>query len=193
MRSLALVLYIFFNSTVISAKGCPNIEKMATRAIESNKVMNAQRIKGPLRSYLNKFIDSGIDVSPQFFRDLKLRSTFSVKGFKTRDKKADHVKEHMDSFGVTTVKQYEKRAKSFAISHEPEIINIKTQTEIFRLNPLTGEYLIIDTRSMNISTYFKPDLKVINTRRSVNGQPRLTSVLEWFIENKWKRSNAVAQ
>ncbi len=190
MRSLIISLFfIVMGSLPIDAanRKCKELSKNVEVALDAQRTLTQKRITGPLREQLNHYIDSGHELDPEFFRQLYTNKTFNPNNFKVRNKNQEHVKEHMESLGATTTKRYEKLARAFAKSTDREIINFTSDKEIFRFNPATNQYMILDKSTKDIVTYFKPDLKVINARREINGKAPFRTTLEWIVENKWKR------
>ncbi len=100
-----------------------------------------------------------------FFRysdALSLSEKASVKGFVSQEKLQEHYFKHASEFGIKSVGDYEKAAKSFATSQGSDILigaRVRTGGDVIKYNQKTNEILVID-KSGGITSFYKPNPKV---------------------------------
>lgn len=187
MRLIVIVLFLLPISAFARQANCEGVSSQVEHALESTKIISSRPFHGDLRSRFTSLMDNGLDISPAFFKEILLNKRFQTSKFDVRSKNQDHVQEHMESLQVSSVNGYKRKAHAFANSSDENIISYRSANEIYRFNPVTNEYMIINRGGKNIETYFIPNLEIINRTRVASGEPKFNSITEWFVRNKWER------
>ncbi|MFG1484025.1 hypothetical protein ABMA79_01895 [Halobacteriovorax sp. HFRX-2_2] len=190
MRALIFSLLITssFSWKVFAAgKKCKDLDAKVTRAIESQKIMSQRGIKGEIRQEMTSLLDRGVEIDPMFFQHMIHRKGFKTTGFKDKGLLVGHAKKHGDEFNFVSDKQYLRNAEKFARSSDDNIISFRSKNDIYRYNPVSNEFQVIERSGKVIGTYYRPDLRKLNAARKRENLPPFKSVTEWFIKNKWER------
>ena len=189
MRSLINITAILLicPSVVFASKKCKGLDAKVQKALEAQRIMTDRGIRAGLRKELTKAIDDGVDIHPMFFQQVIQAKGFPVKGFKDKKLMVSHARKHGGEFDIKSQKAYLREAEKFALSRQESIMTFRSKNDIYRYNPQTNEFLVIERSGKVIGTYYKPDLKKINDARKRNDQAPFSNVTEWFIKNKWER------
>ncbi|WP_034731763.1 hypothetical protein [Bacteriovorax sp. Seq25_V] len=185
MRALILISFILltsFNIFAAKKKGCGNIDEKIAQARKLQGALSQKGVRGELRNFLNKQIDSGVDIDESFVQKMALSHTTQAKYFKNYKVYAEHFKKHGKEFPGYSQKDYLKRAQEIASSRAENILTIKNSNGIFKYVPETNELLIVEKGL--IGTLYKPSLEVINNEFKSKALPRFGSVFEWFVKAK---------
>lgn len=188
MRTLILMMTFILSSTALASnKKCKELDEKVSKAIELQGIMSQRGVRGEVRIELNKLIDEGVDIDPMFFQQMTLSKGFKTQGFKDKGLLVSHAKKHGDEFHFVSDRQYLRRADKFARSSDDNIISFRSKNDIYRYNPVSNEFQVIERSGKVIGTYYRPDLRKINAARKREKLPPFKSVTEWFIKNKWER------
>lgn len=186
MRTL-IILLLVSQFGFATKKSCKNLDAKVEAALKSQGILSSRGIRGPVRDELTKLIDDGFDINPMFLQQVVQRKGYVPKGFKDKDKLVAHAKKHGGEFDFKSENQYLREADKFAKSIHDDIMTFRSSKDIYRYNPKTNEFMVMERTGKVIGTYYKPDLAKINKKRIADKNPPFNNITEWFIKNKWER------
>lgn len=189
MRSLKMS-YIFLIGSILlshisygaSKNNCSDLSKRVQEVKRLQGILTQKGVKGELRLTLNKLLDDGIEIDDTFIQKIHTNASLKARGFNGAKSLNEHFEKHGQEFGNITKKEYAKRAQKLAESRHESLLTVKTNNGTFKYDPNSNELLIVSKEQ--ITTYYRPDLKVINDSFVKRGFEPFNSVLEWIVKSK---------
>jgi hypothetical protein len=197
-RVVGILLCLFCFTTFAGGKKNKKCSKQSAQNIEKivkqvDEISNAS-FSAPVRDQFLYMVKSRNTLIPQAFIDKVLVGTgYKTQGFISQKNLDIHSNKHQKEFGLTNQTDYLERAKSFSRFKGDEIISVHQKEGTWgKLNPKTGEYIVIIPNGTQVVTYYKADLKFKNDivkkyNDSIKGtgkpnKKQYVSLVDWFID-----------
>ena len=139
-------------------------------------------------------------IAGDFFSKVLLKHSFTSKGFVSSHNLEVHFNKHKDEFGATSQDDYFQKAKTFGAYRGEEVLTSKRRDGMWlKMNPKTGEVLVLNEDGSQMITYYKADFKYknesiryYNEKIRSSGMPakkKYVSLVDWFIDDTLNRES----
>lgn len=194
MRYLVFLLLIYNNNAFSGGKkkkcrkvSPAHIEKIAKQAESIGRSSFSAKLKDHMLFTLKK----GRLFPQEFLDKAKLNVKFTPKNFVSLRNLDIHYSKHKEEFKVNSMTQYMQRATNFANDKVADTISSRASDGTWtKLNPHTGEFIVLDSTGENVITYYKAELRIKNQQiQNYNSNPKnfnlpkrksYVSLMDWY-------------